>query len=185
MEQKNIKVPVFTNETVFTDSAEQAIDVDFTLPDYCPDIQKILKCRAISRISSKAMNGRNITVDGTVTITVIYSDENCCLNSYEYQFPFSKSFESDIDTDGACLSARTKCEYINCRAVTGRKIDIHGAAGIYIKLTKRRCEEVISDVDDKNVALLRGTAPATVPMGSADKYLIIEEEIERIKRKAG
>ena len=178
MEQKNIKVPVFTNETVFTDSAEQAIDVDFTLPDYCPDIQKILKCRAISRISSKAMNGRNITVDGTVTITVIYSDENCCLNSYEYQYPFSKSFESDIDTDGACLSARTKCEYINCRAVTGRKIDIHGAAGIYIKLTKRRCEEVISDVDDKNVELLRGTAPATVPMGSADKYLIIEEEIE-------
>lgn len=178
MEQKNIKIPVFTNETVFTDSAEQAIDVDFTLPDYCPDILKILKCRAISRISSKGVNGRNITVDGTVTITVIYSDSNNCLNSYEYQYPFSKSFESDVDTDGACLSARTKCEYINCRAVTGRKVDIHGAAGIYIKLTKRRCDEVISDVDDKNIELLRGVAPATVPMGSADKYLIIEEEIE-------
>ncbi len=178
MEQKNLKTPVFANETVFSESAEQPIDVDFTLPDYCPDITKILKCRAVSRISSKAANGRSITVDGTVTITVIYCDGNQRLCSYEYQYPFSKTFEAGIDCDGGTLLCRTKCEYINCRAVTSRKIDIHGAAGIYVKLVKRKCTEVISDVDDANIELRRGSAPATSPMGNSEKYLVIEEEIE-------
>lgn len=76
------------------------------------------------------------------------------------------------------LTVKPKCEYINCRAVTGRKIDIHGAVGIYVTLKKRKLTDVISDCDDCNIELLRGNVPATVPMGCADKYLIIEEEIE-------
>lgn len=178
MEQKNLKTPVFISETVFSDSAEQPIDVDFTLPDYCPDISKILKCRAIARIASKGINGMAVIIDGTVTITIIYSDSEFRLCSYEYQYPFNKSFDTGIDCDGAVISAKTKCEYINCRAVTGRKIDIHGAAGIYVNVKKRKCTEVISDVDDSNIEQLRGSIPATSPMSYNEKYLLIEDEIE-------
>ncbi len=178
MEQKNLKTNVSTLETVFSESAEQPIDIDFTLPDYYADISKILKCRAVSRISSKGINGSGISVEGCVTVTVIYCGSDNCISSYEYQYPFSKNFDTGMNTDGCTLSVKTKCEYINCRAVTGRKIDIHGAAGIYATLKKRKISEVISDCDDCNIELLRGTVPATVPMGCADKYLLIEEEIE-------
>ena len=178
MEQKNLKTSVFSLDTVFNESAEQPIDIDFTLPDYYADISKILKCRAVSRISSKGMSGSNISVEGCVTVTVIYCGSDNCISSYEYQYPFSKSFDTGINTDGCMLNVKTKCEYINCRAVTGRKIDIHGAAGIYVTLKKRKLTDVISDCDDCNIELLRGSVPATVPMGCADKYLLIEEEIE-------
>lgn len=178
MEHKSLKTSIFSNEIVFSESAEQPIDIDFTLPDYYADISKILKCRAISRISSKTINGNNIFVEGCVTATVIYCGSDNCISSYEYQYPFSKSFDTGTNTDGCTLSVKTKCEYINCRAVTSRKIDIHGAAGIYIALKRRRLTDVVSDIDDCNIEVLRGSVPATVPMGTADKYLIIEEEIE-------
>lgn len=178
MECKCLKTNVFSTETVFNESAEQPIDIDFTLPDYYPDISKILKCRAISRIASKSTGGNAVTVEGCVTVTVIYSDSDNCLNSYEYQYPFSKSFDTGIDTSGTNLSVKTKCEYINCRAITSRKVDIHGAAGVYVTVTKRHLNEVISDVENDDIELLRGTVPATVPMGCADKYLLIDEEIE-------
>lgn len=178
MECKNLKTNVFSLDTVFNESAEQPIDIDFTLPDYYPDISKILKCCAVSRISSKGLNGGNISVEGCVTVTVIYCGDNNCLNSYEYQYPFSKSFETGCNTDGTFLTVKSRCEYINCRAVTGRKIDIHGAAGIYVTLTRRRLTEVVSDVDNPDIELLRGQIPATVPMGCSDKYLTIDEEIE-------
>ena len=178
MEEKKLKTPVFAMETVFNDSAEIPIDIDFTLPDYCPDVAKILKCRAVSRIVSKSVGGRSVTVDGCVTITVMYADNDARLCSYEYQYPFNKIFETGIDTDGTVLRAGTRTEYINCRAVTGRKIDIHGAAGVFINLCQRKCTEVISDIDDKNIELLRGSAPATSPMGMSEKYIIIEEDIE-------
>lgn len=177
MEQKCLKTSVYVNDTVYCDTVEQAIDVDFTLPDYCPDISKIFKCRAVPRIASKGINGKTVTIDGAVNITLIYCDKDGKLSSYDYQYPFSKSIEMQEECLSANICCKIKCEYINCRAVTGRKVDIHGAAGINIKVFKRKCADIISDYDDSNVELHRGIAPATVPMGYAEKYLLVEEEI--------
>lgn len=177
MEEKVLKTSVFVNDTLYSDSAEIAIDVDFTLPDYCPDISKIFKCRAVPRISSKGINGNNITVDGSVCITLLYADRDGNLASYEYLYPFSKNLEMPQESSGANLNCKIRTEYINCRAVTGRKVDIHGAAGINVKVFKRKCTDIISDFNDDNIELRRGIAPATVPMGFAEKYLMVEEEI--------
>ncbi len=178
MEEKILKTSVYVNDIVFNETAEQPVDVDFSLPDYCPDISKIFKCRAVSRISSKSMSGKNITVDGYVCITVLYCDASEKLCSYEYQYPFSKNIEMSEECSSGNLNVQSKCDYINCRAVTGRKIDIHGAVSIIIKVFKRKCTDVISDIDDCNIEQRRGTAPATVPMGYAEKYLMVEEEIQ-------
>ena len=178
MEHKNLKTSIYSLDKVFNDCAEQPIDIDFTLPDYCPDISKILKCKAVPRISSKSVSGNCVSVEGCATVTVIYCGDDNNISSYEYLYPFSKKFDVDGDTVGTIIDAKTKCEYINCRAVSGRKIDIHGAVSVNISVFKRNFSEVISDYDDCNIELLRESVPATVPIGIADKYLIIEEEID-------
>lgn len=178
MNDNALKTSVYVNDTVYCDTAEVAIDVDFTLPDFCPEISKIFKCRAVPRISSKGINGKNITIDGSVCLNLLYCDKDGKLSSYEYQYPFSKSIEMASECATANVSCKIHTEYINCRAVTSRKVDIHGAAGISIKVFKRKCTDIISDYNDDNVELRRGIAPATVPMGFSEKYLIIEEEIK-------
>ena len=45
---------VCVDEPLYNDSVEQAIDCEFTLPDYCPDIQKILKCTAAAAVAQLA-----------------------------------------------------------------------------------------------------------------------------------
>jgi len=177
-EGKCLKTSVFINDTICREATEQAIDVDFTLPDYCPDITKIFKCQAVPRISSKGVNGKTVTIDGTVMLTVLYGDKEGNLCSYEYQYPFSKNIELPSEHTGVNIFCKTRIEYINCRAVTGRKIDIHGAVGIFLKAFKRKTTDIISDIDDNNTEIHRGIAPATVPMGYAEKYLLIEEELE-------
>ncbi len=177
MENKALKTDVYTNENVWADSCEQPIDVEFTLPDYCPDISKIFKCKTVARISSKSLGDRSITVDGNICITVLYCDANNNLCSYEYQYPFNKVKETEVDTNCCNLCASAKTDYINCRAVSGRKVDIHGAVSINLRLFCRKCNSVISDIDDCNIETKRLSAPATSPMGYNEKYVIIEEEI--------
>ena len=177
MEQKCLKTNVFVNETLFSDTTEQAIDIDFTLPDYCPDISKIFKCQSVPRIASKSINGRNLTLEGSVVITLLYCDREGNLCSYEYLYPFSKNLEMPDGTAGTNICCKIKNEYINCRAVTGRKVDIHGAVGIFVKVFGKKVQEIVSDYDDCNLELRRGTAEATVPMGYAEKYIIIEEDL--------
>ncbi|MBQ6825124.1 MAG: DUF3794 domain-containing protein [Clostridia bacterium] len=177
MEEKVLKTSVYVNENLVNELLEVPIDVDFTLPDYCGDISKIFKCKAVPRILSKAVNAKSITIDGVVCITIIYCDKDGKLSSFEYQYPFNKTTEVSVDISSANLCCKIKTEYINCRAVTGRKVDIHGAVGITVKAFKRKCTDIISDFDDDSVELKRGVTPATVPMGYAEKYLIIEEDI--------
>lgn len=177
MEEKALKTGVYVNETILNELLETPIDVDFTLPDYCGDISKIFKCKAMPRILSKSVNGKSIIIDGVVYITLIYCDKDGKLSSFEYQYPFNKTTEASVDISSANLCCKIKTEYINCRAVTGRKVDIHGAVGITVKAFKRKCTDIISDFDDETVELKRGITPATVPMGYAEKYLILEEDI--------
>ena len=177
MDEKCIRTKVTYNETVCSGTAECPIDTDLTLPDFCPDISKIFKCRAAVRVASKTVSGKNVTVDGAASVTVLYAGENGGLYSYEYQYPFSKTLEMSEDLNGADVRVRAECEYINCRAVTARKMDIHGAALLKVCAIRRRSTEIISDVEDESIEQRHGTAPATVPMGYAEKYLMVEEEI--------
>lgn len=178
MENKKLTANVITNETVFNHSAEQAVDIEFTLPDFLPDINRILKCKAVSMISSKGVNGASLNIDGCVTVTVIYSNDENKIFAYEYQYPFNKNIDIKNSFDNLTVNCETNCEYINCRAVTKRKVDIHGAVEIKIKCYNKKSVEILSDFDDNDLELLRCEIPATTPMGHNEKYLIFEEEIE-------
>ena len=173
-----MKLPVTVNESVLKQSAEIPIDTDFTLPDYCPEITKILKCKTDIFILSKGINGKNINIDGNVLITLIYISPESSLYSYEYQYPFNKVFEGDDNVDGADIFAAARTDYINCRAVTARKIDIHGALTLKVEAQKKKTIEIISDVDDDTIELNRAVIPATTPLSYAEKYISIEEETD-------
>ena len=44
-------------EVVFDGCQEQPVDLTLSLPDYCPDIQRILKCQIYPCITSKSIVG--------------------------------------------------------------------------------------------------------------------------------
>lgn len=178
MDNKNLTANIVTNNIIFNQSAEQAIDIEFTLPDFLPSINRILKCKAVSMISSKGINGSIVNIDGCVTVTVIYVNDDNKVFSYEYQYPFNKNFDIKENCQNMIIECSTSCEYINCRAVTNRKIDIHGATSIEINCIAKKSVEILSDIDNDDIEVNRISIPATTPMGCSEKYLIIEEELE-------
>ncbi|MBR4762303.1 MAG: DUF3794 domain-containing protein, partial [Clostridia bacterium] len=58
------------------------------------------------------------------------------------------------------------------------KIDIHGAIGVYVAATRRKTKDILSDTENGDIELLHSVIPATLPVANAEKYLIIEEDIE-------
>ena len=83
MECKAAGESVFAKEVLFEGNCEQAVDTELTLPDYCPDIGKLLKCRLVPMITSRQVNFDSLVVEGTARISVIYLDDRdkklrCC-----------------------------------------------------------------------------------------------------------
>ena len=120
--------------TLYSSAVEQSIDCDVTLPDYCPDIMRILKCNVLANVSNAKINGDRVTADGTAVIKVIYTDDNNKIFCYEHEYPFSKFAELSGSADSASFSVCIKNSYANCRAVSKRRIDIHGAISMKISV---------------------------------------------------
>ena len=117
------------DEIIYEGSCEQAIDTDIVLPDYCPDIGKILKCVVEPHILSHSAYDGKLSVETCSIVRVIYADENGKgINSFENEIILSSDFNIKDISEQDFSELSVKLNYVNCRAVSQRKIDIHGAA---------------------------------------------------------
>lgn len=145
-DNRSFCMPVAVLDTV----AEQLADVDFTLPDYCPDIEKILKCTLVPKIQSKTLSGGQLQIDGYCIVNVLYVESikksiRCC----EQSVSFSQSFSVKDTPDDPVIITKTKSEYINCRALSPRRLVMHGAFSLYAKVFSKSSTSLYKPSDSE------------------------------------
>lgn len=138
-----------TPVTVLDTVAEQLADVDLTLPDYCPDIEKILKCTLTPKIQSKTLSGGQLQVDGYCVVNVMYVESiNKTIRCCEQSVNFSQNFSVKETPDNPVIITKTKSEYINCRALSPRRLVMHGAFSLYAKVLSTAETSIYAPTDD-------------------------------------
>lgn len=142
-------------ENYFDNFVEQSVESDITLPDYCPDIMRIIRCTIAPGITNSKLIGDRATADGNAKIRILYADEKNNFFCYDQDYPFSKYAELNSTFDGAFLSCSAKSEYVNCRAVSKRRVDVHGAISIRFKVLGNKSKTLISDACGEGVQLKR------------------------------
>ncbi|MBE6729469.1 MAG: DUF3794 domain-containing protein [Ruminococcaceae bacterium] len=178
MDFKTVRQTMTVNEVVYSTNGEIPVDEDFVLPDFYPEITKILKHKALLRIASKSANSMSVEIDGHICITLLYSDKNGCLHSFEHISPFNKTFDSDVDVTGGTVHCKIKQEYMNCRALTERKAAVHGAFSICLQVKAKKQHDIIVDIDDDTVQVNRGECKFLNAIGNSEKNYLIEQELE-------
>ena len=76
MELKLKKEIFRISELLFENTSEQTVDGDITLPHYCPDIKRILKCMVTPCVISEQCVGDRVTIDANAFVQVLYVDDN-------------------------------------------------------------------------------------------------------------
>jgi LysM domain. len=185
MECKAAGGSVFVREVLFEGNCEQAVDTDITLPDYCPDIGKLLKCRMTPMITLRQVNFDSLVVEGTARLSVIYLDDRekkirCC----DRDLPFRASLPYDNSTENVTLLADAKVDYVNCRVVSQRRLDIHGAFTIHMTALCRKENELISDAQGEGLRVRRETREISDLACCAGVCFDISEAIELSEGKA-
>lgn len=138
------KTPVGILSSVLDTVCEQPVDIDFTLPDYCPDIEKILRCKLIPKIYNRNLSGGQLRIDGTTVVSILYVDPDGGLKACEQTVPFNSSFPLSSNVEDAIIRTNVKCEYVNCRALSRRRLTVHGAFSLYAKVLFRSAVDLFS-----------------------------------------
>lgn len=161
-------------DTVYESTAEQSLDADITLPDYCDDVVKILRCTVETNISSVQNISGRITADAVATVRLIYTGDSGKISYYEQNYPVEKITESDKISSDSAVTVYVKTDYVNCRAVNQRRVDIRAMLTFVFKADVKRIEELLCDAngsgvqlmkDELNVASLAGVCRKTFSMG--------------------
>ncbi len=166
------------DETLYDGSAEQPIDADITLPDYCPDIQRVLKCLITPKISGVQVAGDRATADGTAVVRVVYVGENGKISCFEQSYPFSKFAQLKDSGENCCVKVRARTDYANCRAVSSRRLDIHGMISVNFKVSNRRQDEIITAAEGSGVQMQRKNISAVSAVGCVERAFPMSEIIE-------
>ena len=163
-------------ENCYDTFVEQGVDCDITLPDYCPDVMRILKCTVESSVTSSKLTGDRASVDGAARITVVYADENNGISSYEQDYPFSKYTQLPSAFDDAALTVSVRTEYVNCRAVSKRRIDVHGVISVRFRVSRIASDQVITDASGDGIQLKKKTVDGSEAVCRTAKTFRLEEE---------
>lgn len=178
MELTLTRQPVFINETLLDVSVEQPLECDVLLPDYCPDIGRILKCCMVPVITSATIVQSRLVLEGVGQVTVHYCPQGGGLRCVEYKVPFARTIEMKGEAPAGVVSCKATCDYVNCRAVTARRLDIRGAATLCARVINVREEQVVSSAEGCGVQLRRTSRPATRLLCQANKTINLCEELE-------
>lgn len=157
---------------------EQIVDMDITLPDYCPDIEKILKCTMKTKVYSRNISGGQLTIEGVALVRVLYCDSiRHNVRVYEQTMPFTSTFNLKSTPENYIVLTNTKCEYINCRALSKRKMVIHGAFSLYAKVIRRALTDFYDFEDDSDLQIKKQTLSVSDMCAMCQEYFSLTEDI--------
>ena len=152
------------------------VECSIILPDYFPDVMKILRYTAKTVKSPVVSEGKNETVSGNVNIEVNYVSEEGELCSCSQLQPFSHSFECGGNI--AAAEADISVGEIGCRAVNKRRIDLHGSIEIILRTLCGEEKNFVSSVSGAGCVFKGEKTETVLPVGEFYKSFTIEEKGE-------
>ncbi len=179
MDFRVTKTAIATSSAVVNAVSEQPVDGDFVLPEYCPDVASVLKCHLTPTVQTRQLSGDRLTVEGLLGLRVLYLDEERrSVRVCEFSQPFSTAFSLPPLTNKAFFYLNTDTDYVNCRAVSPRRLDIHGAFTVTLTVVDAVECEVITAAEGDGVYTRRNLLTCTVPAAFQEKPFTVNEVLE-------
>ncbi len=178
MDLNAIREGIVVCETIFEGSVEQPVDLDIVLPDYCPDITRILKCVLLPQIGLKQILGDRLNVEGTALLRLIYVSDSGTVRAYENAVPFSNSFNLKSNPEDCLIDVGANVEYVNCRATSQRRLDIHAAFAISARLTAKSKNEVTCGLEGDTVEMKMRSLPYDTVIATEQLPFSVTEMME-------
>ena len=178
MEYKLKKDRIAVCEIAFDSFTELPIESDLLLPDYCPDIVKVLKCQARPAFSKTEVSGDKCILEGATAITVYYTGEDGQLRTSEHKVDFLKTLELKTTPQNPIVFCSLKEDYLNCKAINQRRIDVRGAFTVTVKILSSTEEEMIGAAEGAGLQLSHRPTHSSELVGTASKKFTVREDLE-------
>ena len=166
-------------EQIFDGVQECPVDTEYTLPDYCADIQKILKCIVTPEVMSVSTAGDSLTIDGCASMHVLYLDaKGGCVRGFDTKKEFTCSVRLRAQAENVTAEAEPFVQHMTCRAMNARRVDLHITLGLSVRAYAVRQLEIADCISDDRVETKCEEYDVTRAVGCVMHAFILEQNAE-------
>lgn len=157
-------------------NGEAGADCEIILPDYCPNILRILQHTACPTVNSAVRTGERVKIEGSVEYKILYlAEDGCTVQTICQQAPFSSSVEMNCDAD-ADFTVRVSQKNCTARALNQKKIYARCSVQITVKINQSKTVPCPALPEDCERKLCKKNAARH--LCSAQKPLRISDDFE-------
>ncbi len=132
-------------------TVEECVEAELSLPEYMPEILRIIKSTADTKINSCRLVGERVTVDGVCDLRMIYTGEDGGIYTFSQSRPFTRHCENpdfNTCTDAVAVAG---ISYVNCRATGTKRAEIKAGITIRFTVSGEDSKKIISSVENKAI----------------------------------
>ncbi len=130
---------------------EESVEAELSLPEYMPEILRIIKSTAQTKVNSCNVVGDRVTVDGVCELRMIYTAEDGCIYSFSQTRPFVRHCENSEFNNAVDVSTNISVSFVNCRATSTKRAEIKAGLIIKFNVFAEVKEDIVSLPDCKSV----------------------------------
>lgn len=169
----NIKKNISKNSSHFN------ITNDIIVPDFKPDIKKVLECYHDILIKDISFDNTKVTIVGAINYTLIYYSANFELNSIDHTAKFSHEISLSNIPENSVFDATINIENSEYELLNEKRIILKHIAVVSLKHNQQLKIDVISDIqDDDNMEILKENVCLPNYLGQNNEKLFFKENIE-------
>ncbi len=183
MDYKLTRENFTVQDLVLNTSAEQAVELDYVLPDYCPEIFRILSCRILPSVSGRNLSGSKLSYGLSVLIRVCYVSESGEISAVEQTLSYEKTADLPSSPKNPVLHIEPTCVSKSCRVVNKRRIDVRGAVSVRLRVSSLSEAQAVSEALGGGIQLKRSVAAYPSRRLFITKRVSVVDEVEIIGTK--
>lgn len=137
-----------TPDPVFEQTKEQPVNADLILPDYYPEISKLLDCNIEFSEEAVTINADKICISCAAMIRLMYTSAENELKVFNSVTKYNKNISgSHFEESDICIVRQTKSA-LNYKAVSPRKVEINAVAAVKVNVYRLKESAFVCETAD-------------------------------------
>ncbi|MDE5769815.1 MAG: DUF3794 domain-containing protein [Oscillospiraceae bacterium] len=177
-ELRTNQIAVSASAPAETIMQEQSVELDYILPDYYPDVCKLIKCFVKPSILNESVSDHRLSYELLAEVRILYCSENShVLQCVTQNLHFSRTAELPPG-ETIVTEILPVTDYVNCRAVSRRRLDVRGAVTIRIRTVPIHQQNAVCDLFGKNMQLKKIPLQYQAKRMHTMNHIVLAEELE-------
>lgn len=178
MDYKLAKEALCTKEVLYSGVQDQAVEIDLILPDYNPEIFKVLSLDLSSRAIKESTSGSKFNYEIEIVAKILYYSEDSQICSASATALYSKAIELPYSAKNPHARIGTSTVSQSFRVTSKRRVSIRGTVKAEVEVTQELQLQAVSSGEGCGIELLKESVTYPGKSIEVTKRIVIADEID-------